>query len=88
MTTIKVEARGENSIAKTDLTTSTQATVANEDFEEKLGQVLYSVESMGYPISTAEVYDNAMMVYHNTKCGSKYVTLYSTDNIKVSVRVI
>ena len=89
MVSIKIEANGFSSKAKTTISTEVKSTnLLYDDIAEKLGSMLYAVEEMGFDFSTDEVYKKAMESVSTAKFGQKYVTVLSQEGLKVSIRSV
>lgn len=89
MVSIKIEANGFSSKAKTIISTEVKsANLLYDDIAEKLGSMLYAVEEMGFDFSTDEVYKKAMESVSTARFGQKYVTVLSQEGLKVSIRSV
>lgn len=89
MVSIKIEANGFSSKAKTIISTEVKSTnLLYDDIAEKLGSMLYAVEEMGFDFSTDEVYKKAMESVSTARFGQKYVTVLSQEGLKVYIRSV
>ena len=89
MVSIKIEAKGFSTKAKTTISTEVKsANLLYDDIAEKLGSMLYAVEEMGFDFSTDEVYKKAMDSVSTVRLGQKYVTVLSQEGLKISIRSV
>lgn len=86
MLTVRIEVNADSTKADTTITSKVKANISEDNIDVSLGKILYAIEEMGYPFNTDEVYQSAIEEFKSIDIGAKYVTIFSNDILKISVR--
>ena len=60
--------------------------VEEDTFKDDLGRFLYSIECMGYPFKTSEIYDKCMESFNDSVPNNRYVTLFRDEIMWVQIK--
>lgn len=80
MLTVKIEAKGTNREVVTSIG------VSESELEDQLGKELYAIEQLGYPFTTAEVYDQSLEGYRGLALRWSFQKVFENDTVKVSIK--
>lgn len=86
MLALKIEAMGNCKGLTDGSTTSLTLDVKDEEFKDVLGKALFTVESMGYPFKTADIYDEVAQGFDKLSLRNNFQKIYSDSVLRVSVK--
>lgn len=61
--------------------------VSEEQFKDVLGKSLFSVERIGYPFTTADLYDEVVKGFESCTIRRQFQKIYSSDTLTVSIKI-
>ena len=62
--------------------------VSDDNLRDTLGKVLYALECVGFDFETSKVYDEVIANIESTKVQAKFVSVYKSEVLKISLKIV